>query len=91
LRKQLKLPPTEDPQTKEIAEREGERDEMLKLVMEQSAQLKEMEAEMEKLLKEREQIKTVESITLSAIPFSRIEHSDNDSDSTSVRNCRANT
>jgi hypothetical protein len=69
LRKQLKLPPTEDPQTKEIAEREGERDEMLKLVMEQSAQLKEMEAEMEKLLKEREQIKTVESITLSAIPL----------------------
>jgi hypothetical protein len=69
LRKQLKLPPTEDPQTKEIAEREGERDEMLKLVMEQSTQLKEMEAEMEKLLKEREHIKTVESITLSAIPL----------------------
>jgi hypothetical protein len=69
LRKQLKLPPTEDPQTKEIAEREGEKDEMLRLLMEQSAQLKEMEAEMEKLLKEREQIKTVESITLSAIPL----------------------
>jgi hypothetical protein len=69
LRKQLNLPPTEDPQTKEIAEREGERDEMLKLVMEQSTQLKEMEAEMEKLLKEREQIKIVESITLSAIPL----------------------
>jgi hypothetical protein len=69
LRKQLKLPPTEDPQTKEIAEREGEKDEMLRLLMEQSAQLKEMEAEMEKLLKEREQIKTAESITLSAIPL----------------------
>jgi hypothetical protein len=37
LRKQLKLPPKEDPQTKEIAEREGEKDEMLKLLLEQSA------------------------------------------------------
>jgi hypothetical protein len=69
LRKQLKLPPTEDPQTKEIAEREGERDEMMRLLMEQNAQLREMEAEMEKLLKEREQMKTVEGITLSAIPI----------------------
>jgi hypothetical protein len=69
LRKQLKLPPTEDPQTKEIAEREGEKDEMLRLLMEQNAQLREMEAEMEKLLKEKEQTKTVEGITLSAIPI----------------------
>jgi hypothetical protein len=69
LRKQLKLPPTKDPQTKEIAEREGEKDEMLILLMDQSAQLKEMEAEMEKLLKEKEQTKTVEGITLSAIPI----------------------
>jgi hypothetical protein len=69
LRKQLKLPPTEDPQMKEIAEREGEKDEMLRLLMEQSAQLREMEAEMEKLLKEKEQTKTVEGITLSAIPI----------------------
>jgi hypothetical protein len=69
LRKQLKLPPTEDPQMKEIAEREGENDEMLRLLMDQSAQLREMEAEMEKLLKEKEQMKTVEGITLSAIPI----------------------
>ena len=34
LRKQLKLPPTEDPQTKEIAEREGEKDELLKFLLE---------------------------------------------------------
>jgi hypothetical protein len=33
LRKQLKLLPTEDPQ-KEIAEKEGEKDEMLRLLME---------------------------------------------------------
>ena len=54
---------------KEIAEREGEKDEMLRLLMEQSVQLREMEVEMEKLLKEKEQTKTVEGITLSAIPI----------------------
>jgi hypothetical protein len=37
LRKQLKLPPTEDSLDKEIAEKEGEKDEMLKLLMEQNA------------------------------------------------------
>jgi hypothetical protein len=70
LRKQLKLPPTEDSQAKEIAEKEGEKDEMLKLLMEQNAQLKEMEAEMEKLLKEKEQLKSMEAITLTSIPIS---------------------
>jgi hypothetical protein len=40
LRKQLKLPPTEDAQAKEITETQGEKDEMLKLIMEQNAQLK---------------------------------------------------
>jgi hypothetical protein len=69
LRKQLKLPPTEDSQAKEIAEKEGEKDEMLKLLMEQNAQLKEMEAEMVKLLKEKEQMKSMEAIPLSAIPI----------------------
>jgi predicted RNase H-like nuclease (RuvC/YqgF family) len=69
LRKQLKLPPTEDPRAKEIAEKEGENDEMLKLLMEQNAQLKEMEAEMERLLKEKEQAKPMEGIPLSAIPI----------------------
>jgi hypothetical protein len=69
LRKQLKLLPTEDSQAKEIAEKEGEKDEMLKLLMEQNAQLKEMEAEMERLLKEKEQMKPMESIPLSAIPI----------------------
>jgi hypothetical protein len=37
LRKQLKLPPTEDSQAKEIEEKEGKKDEMLKLLMEQNA------------------------------------------------------
>jgi hypothetical protein len=69
LRKQLKLPPTEDSHAKEIAEKEGEKDKMLKLLMEQNAQLKEMEAEMVKLLKEKEQMKSMEAIPLSDIPI----------------------
>jgi hypothetical protein len=72
LRKQLKLPPTEDSQVKEIAKKEGEKDEMLRLLMEQNAQLKEMEVEMEKLLKEKEQLKPMEVIPLSAIPISGV-------------------
>jgi hypothetical protein len=72
LRKQLKLPPTVDLQAKEIAETEGEKDEMLKLIMEQNAQLKEMEAEMEKLVKEKEQLKPMEVIPLSVVPLSRV-------------------
>jgi len=69
LRKQLKLPYPEDSQAKEIAKTEGEKDEMLKLIMEQNAQLKEMEAEMEKLVKEKEQLKPMEVIPLSAVPL----------------------
>jgi hypothetical protein len=69
LRKQLKFPPTEDSQAKEIAEIEGEKDEMLKLIMEQNAQLKEMEVELEKLVKEKKQSKPMEVIPLSAVPL----------------------
>jgi murein L,D-transpeptidase YcbB/YkuD len=72
LRKQLKLPPIEDSQVKEIADKEGEKDEILKLLMEQNAQLKEMEAEMEKLLKEKEKMKPMEVIPLSAILISGV-------------------
>jgi hypothetical protein len=72
LRKQLKLPPTEDAQTKEIAETEGEKDEMLKLIMEQNAQLKEMEAELERLVKEKEQSMPMEVIPLSAVPLTGV-------------------
>ena len=45
---------------------------MLKLIMEQNAQLKEMEAEMEKLVKEKEQLKPMEDIPLSAVPLSGV-------------------
>jgi hypothetical protein len=72
LRKQLKLPPTEDAQAKEIAETEGEKDEMLRVIMEQNAQLKQMEAELEMLLKEKEQSKPMEFIPLSAVPLTGV-------------------
>jgi hypothetical protein len=42
---------------------------MLRLIMEQNAQLKEMEAELERLLKEKEQSKLMEVIPLSAFPL----------------------
>ena len=45
---------------------------MLKLLMDQNAQLKEMESEMERLLKEKEQMKPMEIIPLSAIPIARL-------------------
>jgi hypothetical protein len=51
LRKKLKLPPMEDAQEKDIVETEGEKDEMIKLIMEKNAQLKEMEEELERLVK----------------------------------------
>jgi hypothetical protein len=90
LRKQLKLPPTEDPQTKEIAEKEGEKDEMLKLLMEQNAQLKEMEAEMERLLKEKEQDKDNGRHPLKCYPNCRIKHSNSDSHSIYNNSARRN-
>ena len=37
-----------------MAETEGEKEEMLKLIMEHNAQIKEMEEEMERLVKEKE-------------------------------------
>jgi hypothetical protein len=40
--------------------------------MEQNAQLTEMEAEMEKLLKEKEQMNSMEGIPLSVIPIARL-------------------
>jgi hypothetical protein len=45
---------------------------MLKLIMEHNAQLKEMEAEMENLVKEKEQLKPMEFIPSSAVPLSRV-------------------
>jgi hypothetical protein len=72
LRKQLKIPATEDPQAKEMAETEGHKEEMLKLIMEQNAQIKDMEAELETLVKEKEQNVPMVVIPLNAVPITGI-------------------
>jgi hypothetical protein len=72
LRKKLKLPPTEDSQAKEIVETEDEKEELLKLIMQQNAQIKEMEVELERLLKEKEQSTPMEVIPLSAVPLAGV-------------------
>jgi hypothetical protein len=72
LRKKLKLPPTEDSQAKEIAEAKNEKEELLKLIMQQNTQLTEMEAELEKLLKEKEQLTPMEVIPLSEVPITEV-------------------
>lgn len=41
LKKQLKLPPTKHPQAKEFLENEGQKDEMMNLIIQLKAQLKE--------------------------------------------------
>jgi hypothetical protein len=60
----LKFPPTEDSQAKEVVEAKNKKEELLKLIMQQNTQLKEMEIELEKLLKEKEQMKPMEFIPL---------------------------
>ena len=53
LGKQLKMPVIEDPLAKGIKEDETQKAELMKLVIEQSTQIKKMETEMENLLKEK--------------------------------------
>jgi hypothetical protein len=72
LRKKLKFPSTEDSQAKEIVDIEGEKEELLKLIMEQNAEIKEMEQELERLLKEKEQSTPMEVIPLSTVPLTRV-------------------
>jgi len=69
LRKQLKLSATKDSQAKEMVESEGHEEEILKLIMEQNAQIKEMEAELEKLVKEKEQSVQMVVIPLDVVPL----------------------
>jgi hypothetical protein len=69
LRKKLNMTSTEDSQAKEMAETEGQKEEMLKLIMEQNAQIKKMEAGLDMLVKEKEQLELMEFIPLSAVPL----------------------
>jgi peptidoglycan hydrolase CwlO-like protein len=64
LRKQLKLPAIEDSHAKEMDEIEGEKEEMLKLILEQNAKIKKMEAELERLVNEKEHAITHQNYSL---------------------------
>jgi len=55
LRKHLKLPSLEDPHTKEMGEVEKRKEDMFKIIVEQNVQIRDMEVELEKFLKEKEQ------------------------------------
>lgn len=55
MRKQLKLPTIEHPQAKEVGQLEKEKENMFKLIIKKNVQIQKMEADMEILLKEREQ------------------------------------
>jgi hypothetical protein len=69
LRKQLKLPATEDSQAKEMDESEGHKEEMLKLIMEKNAKIKEMESYLDKLVKGKEKSVKMVVIPLEAVPL----------------------
>ena len=71
LRKQLKLPATEDPLAKDITETKTHKEDVMKLIMEQTAQLKKMETKMEKLIKERER-NAKKTTLLEALPITVI-------------------
>ena len=54
-----------------MAETEGHKEEMLKLIMEKNAQIKEMEVELEKLVKEKEKSVPMTVIPLQEVPITR--------------------
>ena len=60
MRKQLKLPSSEHPQAKEIIQGHNEKDDMMNLIFQLTAQIKEMEIQMDKLVHEKETPKTPE-------------------------------
>lgn len=59
----------EDPLTKEIEENEAQKADMMKLIIEQNIQIRKMEEEMEKMIKEKEQSQKMAIVPLDAIPI----------------------
>lgn len=72
LRKQLKFPASEDPMTKEIEEIEVQKSDMMKIIMEQNLRIKQMEEQMEKLVKDKEEAMKKENIPLDVVPLGAI-------------------
>ena len=60
LKKQLNLPPTEHPQAKEVLQYSNKKYEMMSLILQLTAKIKEMEIEMDKLVQEKESNKAQE-------------------------------
>jgi len=69
LKKQLKLPSIDNPQTKDVGQLEKEKEDMFKIFIEQNGQIKEMDTEIEKLLKEKEQSTQLVVIPLKVVPI----------------------
>lgn len=69
LKKKLKLPSTKDPQTKEVGEIKKEKEDMFKIIIEQNGQIKDMEVEMERLLKEKEKFSQLAIVPLTTVPI----------------------
>ena len=72
LRNQLKLPATEDPMTKDIEESEAPKEDVMKLIIEQNIQIRKMEVEMEKLIKEKEDSLKMAIAPLDSLPISQL-------------------
>ena len=72
LRKQLNLPSTKDPLNKDIEENVTQKADMMKLIIYQNVQIKQMEIEMEIMIKEKEQSQRVAIVPLDAIPITQV-------------------
>jgi len=76
LKKKLKLPASEDPMAKEI-KTETQKSDMMKLIIEHNLKIKQMEEQMEKLVKEKEEaIKNIQTsmdvVSLATFPITRV-------------------
>jgi len=72
LKKQLKMPTTHDPLTKEIEEIESQKVDMRKLMVEQSLQIKQMEENMEKMVQKKEKAAQMACTTIEALPLTAL-------------------
>ena len=82
MRKQLKLPQHEHPQAKEILQEQTKKEEMAKLILKLTTQVKDMEDQMDILIKEKEAVKEVDvqyipiviPIVSTTVPSTLAEH-----------------
>lgn len=69
LRKQLKLLTTKDAQAKELGEIEKKKEGMFRIVIKLNSQIRDMEIELEKILKEKEHAEQLDIVPLTAVPI----------------------